>query len=101
MIANNRKGPLFHRPFKRIEINSNDYLQQVIQYVHYNPVHHGLVTKISDWKHSSFFEILHSVNMDNYAEILDFFCGSENFISSHEDGEILSLSKSKHKQLFD
>jgi len=34
-----------------------------IDYIHYNPVKHGLVKRVSDWPHSSFFDYL---KMGNY-----------------------------------
>ena len=36
-----RHGSLFERPFKRKLIDSEEYLRQVILYIHNNPVHHG------------------------------------------------------------
>jgi len=29
-------------------------LERHVDYIHYNPVKHGLVTRVSDWPHSSF-----------------------------------------------
>jgi putative transposase len=37
-----RHGALFERPFKRKLIDNNTYLQNVIKYIHYNPVKHGI-----------------------------------------------------------
>ena len=36
-----RRGNLFQRPFKRKIIDNEEYLKQVILYIHNNPVHHG------------------------------------------------------------
>ncbi|MBN2730699.1 MAG: hypothetical protein JXR53_15850 [Bacteroidales bacterium] len=99
--AHNRRGPLFYRPFKRIEIDSNDYLQQVVQYVHYNPIHHGLVSKISEWKHSSFFEISQSASIDKYVEMIKIFGSRENFINRHIDLDELNMTEFNKKYLFD
>jgi putative transposase len=33
--------------------NETDYIRHV-DYIHYNPVKHGWVTRVTDWQHSSF-----------------------------------------------
>ena len=38
---NKRHGSLFERPFKRKLIKDEDYLKQLVLYIHNNPVHHG------------------------------------------------------------
>jgi putative transposase len=53
-----RKGSLFIPNFKRKEITSEDYLQQVIVYIHSNPVKHSLTNNLEDWKYSSYHDII-------------------------------------------
>ncbi|OQX96879.1 MAG: hypothetical protein B6I24_10610 [Bacteroidetes bacterium 4572_128] len=50
----NRKGSLFMSNFKRKEISDENYFKQLIHYIHFNPVHHGFVKDLRDWKFSSF-----------------------------------------------
>jgi len=50
----NRKGNLFNSRFRRQRIDSDEYLTNVIRYVHLNPVHHGFVNDFSLWKYSSY-----------------------------------------------
>lgn len=38
----NRHGALFERPFRRKEITDETYFQNVITYIHNNPVHHNI-----------------------------------------------------------
>ena len=50
-----RDGNLFHRPFKRIEINKESHFTQAIVYIHANPLKHKLVDDFtlyywSSWK---------------------------------------------------
>ena len=40
----NRVGNLFDPKYKRLEITTQDYLEYVIFYAHYNPEKHGLTT---------------------------------------------------------
>ena len=45
---------VWQRRFWEHEIqNEKDYLQHV-EYIHYNPVKHGLIDALADWLHSSF-----------------------------------------------
>jgi len=39
-------------------IYSETFLQQKIDYIHYNPVKHGYVSKPENWPHSSFHTYL-------------------------------------------
>src|SRR5690606_28505360 len=54
----NRHGNLFQRPFKRKRIDDEDYLRQVILYIHHNPVHHGFVNHLSEYPWSSYHTCL-------------------------------------------
>jgi len=47
-------GALFERPFKRKLIHSNEYLRQVILYIHNNPVHHGFCSHPIEYPWSSY-----------------------------------------------
>lgn len=53
-----RRGGLFISNFKRKKITSNEYLLNLIYYVHNNPVHHGFVQRMEDWKYSSYHALL-------------------------------------------
>jgi REP element-mobilizing transposase RayT len=50
----NRHGSLFERAFKRKLINDNEYLKQVVLYIHNNPIHHGIVLDLNDYPWSSY-----------------------------------------------
>jgi REP element-mobilizing transposase RayT len=49
-----RHGGLFERPFKRKLITNAEYYNQVLFYIHNNPVHHGFVENQVDYHWSSF-----------------------------------------------
>jgi putative transposase len=55
-IERNRRGeyPLWQRRFWEHTIRDERDLARHIDYIHYNPVKHGLVPVVSDWPHSSF-----------------------------------------------
>lgn len=69
-----RKGSLFIKNFKRKGIFNDSYLQNIILYIHLNPVKHGFVTKVSDWEWSSY----HKFYSEQTKCVLDVF-GSEDF----------------------
>ena len=88
---NDRTGSLFEKHFKRIKIQDENYLRNIIQYVHLNPKHHlGLDYKT--YKYSSFQSII-SDKQTKLArnEVLSYFDGIDNFIYCHDfKNEILS-----------
>ncbi|MDN5204938.1 transposase [Fulvivirgaceae bacterium BMA10] len=53
-----RKGSLFIQNFKRKPISSDDYLSNIIFYIHHNPLHHGFTNNIEDWPHSSYHALI-------------------------------------------
>ena len=52
-IAKREKG-IWQRRFWEHQIRDELDLQRHVDYVHYNPVKHGLVRQVKDWPHSSF-----------------------------------------------
>lgn len=49
-----RRGSLFLKNFKRKEIDSTDYLLQLILYIHLNPIKHGFTKELNDWEWTSY-----------------------------------------------
>ena len=53
--ANSKGGyALWQRRYWEHTIRDDDDLRKHIDYIHYNPVKHGLVSRVSDWPYSSF-----------------------------------------------
>lgn len=80
-----RMGNLFISNFKRRKVDTVEYLTNVIKYIHFNPVNHGFVKHISQWKFSS-FNTLCSDNETFLAKgkVLGGFGGLERFKLAHE-----------------
>jgi len=55
-----RTGSLFESPFNRIKVESDNYLTQLIKYIHFNPQKHGFVKDFRNYPHSSYQSHLHS-----------------------------------------
>ena len=80
-----RHGPLFQRPFKRLPIESNYYLMDIIHYIHYNPIHHRFTKKIHDWPYSSYNSILSDKPMQlERQKVLTLFGNKNRFRHIHE-----------------
>ncbi len=48
-----RRGSLFIPNFERKVVESKTYYTRLITYIHLNPIHHGFVSNLNDWLHSS------------------------------------------------
>jgi putative transposase len=53
-IQQSRRGSLLRPNFKRKEVTTITYFKKLVHYIHYNPVHHGFVKDMKDWKYSSY-----------------------------------------------
>ena len=50
----NHELALWQRRFWEHTIRNDDDLARHVDYIHFNPVKHGLVSRVRDWPHSSF-----------------------------------------------
>jgi hypothetical protein len=87
----NRTGSLFEKHFKRIQIKNEEYLKNIIQYVHLNPKHH-LDINYKNFIFSSYQTFLSDKPTNLLRnEIISWFENIDNFIYCHDfKNEILS-----------
>jgi putative transposase len=79
-----RTGTLFETPFKRAHVDSQDYLVQLVYYIHANPQAHGLTQDFRNWTWSSYQAIVTQGNSRiGRDEVLSWFGGMDNFIAAH------------------
>ena len=84
-LAYGRSGALFKRPFQRIQITDDDYLVQLIIYIHWNPQKHGLVGDFRSWRYSSYATLAsQGATRLRRDEVLALFGGQEAFRAAHE-----------------
>ncbi len=80
-----RMGSLFMKNFKRSLIMDERYRQNLVLYIHQNPVVAQMVKHLQDWKFSSYSAITSGTNgLVNGAEVIDWFGDREKFICRHE-----------------
>lgn len=84
-VRYNRRGALFIDYVKRKEIKDESYFSQLINYIHYNPVHHGFCKDIYEWEFSSFKSILSEKKTKLEKEkVLEWFGDKNSFLRFHE-----------------
>ena len=84
-----RKGSLFAPNFKKKIITDKIYLQQVILYVHLNPVKHGLTKNFAAYLYSSYASILSTKpTLIKREEVIFLFDDEDNFIFVHEEQKV-------------
>jgi REP element-mobilizing transposase RayT len=80
---NDRTGSLFEKHFKRIKLNDEEYLKQLILYVNLNPKHH-LDLNFQEYKFSSYQAFISNKESKiEREEVLKLFGGIENFNFCH------------------
>lgn len=80
-----RTGSLFEKKFDRKLVNSQQYLQNLIHYIHYNPVKHHFTEQIWDYPWSSYESVLSNKSTKlNRNFVIDLFAGKDFFESDHQ-----------------
>jgi len=79
----NRKGGLFQKPFRRIQVADDIHLQQAIIYVHANAQKHNIVKDFKDHPNNSYSAIVNDAAFFDTKSVLNFFGGVEAFKSIH------------------
>ncbi len=80
-----RTGNLFHRPFKRIQVNKESYFTQAIIYIHANPLKHKVVKNFASYQWSSYQSILSDKPTHLCKqEVIDWFGGVNQFAEIHK-----------------
>jgi len=90
---NKRTGSLFEKHFKRIKLNDENYLKQLILYVHLNPKYHFNID-FTAYRFSSYQSIVSKKETKiNRDEVLELFDGVDNFIYNHKKKSLILNEK--------
>ena len=80
-----RRGSLFIKNFKHLEITNESYFANIVHYIHANPVHHGFVKDIEDWKWSSYQSILASTKTQLQRDtVITWFGDTKQYLKFHQ-----------------
>ncbi|MFC2114573.1 hypothetical protein ACFLRI_04420 [Bacteroidota bacterium] len=77
---------MFERPFKRIQVENDDYFTLLIFYIHSNPVKHNITSEFFEYPYSSYTEIVtrdYTIVNTDFAE--EWFGGIDEFASFHQE----------------
>ena len=81
----NRHGGLFERPFRRKSIEDDSYFQNLVAYIHNNPVHHNICEHPLHYPWSSYTTCLSDKPTKlKRKEVIALFNDIENFKYVHE-----------------
>jgi putative transposase len=90
----NRTGSLFETPFERKRITSERYLQNVIYYIHNNPVQHGFVKQMSLYPWSSYNSVLSNKPTKlKRNEVIELYGTKSDFLNYHNTNQNLEEIK--------
>lgn len=98
-----RSGHLFQDRFKSEPVDTQEYLQMVIRYIHQNPVKGKLCNGIADYAYSSYTEYLSGSDLVDTAYILDIWPLTE-FVALNEtdvDANCLDIAENVAIRLTD
>ena len=82
----NRVGTLFQTPFKRVRVEDEKYLRELVCYINTNAQKHNLVKDFKDWKWSSYNSIVYNKKTKLLKdELMGYFNDAENLIYCHQE----------------
>lgn len=85
-----RTGSLFEKPFERKRVTSEKYLQNLIYYIHHNPVHHGFTKTACEYPWSSYESVISDKPTKlKRDEVVAIYGSKENFIVYHSEEQDL------------
>jgi REP element-mobilizing transposase RayT len=87
--AYDRFGSLFQEHPQRNRVEDEDYLRQLVVYIHLNPLKHNFTNDFTTYRHSSYnsFLLEKQTSLErNY--ILELFGGKDNFVHFHNENSI-------------
>jgi len=80
-----RNGSLFLSHFRRVHVDTEDYLKRLIFYIHYNPSKHEIIDDFRSYKYSSYNSLISQMPTRlARTEILDLFENVEEFVNFHQ-----------------
>jgi putative transposase len=101
--SHNRDGALFRGRYKAILVDADEYLAQVVRYIHLNPIETGVVKQPEEYRWSSHRQYLQAKAAPewlNTEEILEYVGGKKTFhefVLSGNEEALEKFYKAKHQ----
>lgn len=82
-----RKGSLYLKPFRRLEIDTEAYLTYLVFYIHYNPQKHGIIGdyRVYDYSSYKFFICDQETKLQRDVVLKWFGDNPEDFVRFHQE----------------
>ncbi len=82
----NRKGSLFLDYLKRKRVDDEKYLIKLLHYIHNNPINHGFIEDINEWKYSSYHSYINLTKESKIErkEMMRYFDTINDFVEYHQ-----------------
>ena len=102
-----RTGSLFEHPFRRIPVESLNYLKYLVYYIHHNPIHHGFCDDFTGYPWTSYLSMLSpKTTKMKRSEVLSWFNDENEFKGYHSQTRIdkydeMSINFFKHTVIND
>lgn len=89
-IRFDRKGALFIDYTKRFWVDSDAYFTAAVNYIHQNPINHGFVNNLDEWRYSSYHSLLSKKSTKlKREEVISWFGNKEKFIDFHKQNQVI------------
>ena len=89
--AYGRTGGLFEEPFRRIPIDDENHLVQLVYYIHANPQKHGFVADFREYPHSSYHAHLSKLDTQlRRAELMHWFGDADTYEKYHLPNRVMA-----------
>ena len=83
-LQHSRTGTLFQKPYKRVHVDSDEYVSKLIHYIHNNPQKHEVICDFRNWKWSSYNAILNkNRQIVSPLKVINWFGGIDEFRLFH------------------
>ncbi|HEX38405.1 MAG TPA: hypothetical protein ENG70_06105 [Candidatus Cloacimonetes bacterium] len=86
----NRNGPIFQSKLQHVKVYDEQYLIQLVMYIHNNPRKANLVTDLRDWKYSNYSNFIERkeneiTSKDSLASFIEYFDDYKKMISIYDE----------------
>ncbi len=79
------EGAAFRQRVKRVHVNSENRILELLCYIHHNPLHHGISHDYDVWPYTSYNKYLKNPQDKDLYKFMEDLGGVESFLEIHEN----------------